>query len=206
MRAKIVVQPTEADEPVTVTEARAHCEAPLYGDSAIDDADDAKFLGWIQAARQHAEVFTGLSLARKTYMVALDEFDEDIVLPWAPVLSVTALTYATPASSGVSSGEYELVQGVDFVLDDFSQPARLVPVSTWPSVLAATNRIQITYEAGYGGDEDQEAVPPAVKQAILLTIGHLYANRESTTAKAMAELPLGIDDLLRPFRISLGYA
>lgn len=208
MRARLVTAPLTADEPITVDQAREHCEAPRSGDIALDAADDAKFLRWIKAARAHAESFTGCKFAACTLEVALDAFDADdpvIELPWAPVLAVTSFTYGTPASSD-SSDAYSLVLGTDFYLDTFSQPARVVPVSTWPQVTASTNLIRIQYTAGYGNGEDQDDVPDDVLSAIYLTVGHLFANREAATERAMADLPYGIDALLRPHRILLGMA
>lgn len=44
-------------------------------------------------------------------------------------------------------------------------------------------------------------VTPSVRNAILLTLGHLHANREEVVVGAPAsELPRGARDLLRPFR------
>ncbi len=42
----------------------------------------------------------------------------------------------------------------------------------------------------------------SVLAAVRLTLGHLYANRESVaTGVTVAELPLGVADLLRPYRL-----
>jgi hypothetical protein len=43
-----------------------------------------------------------------------------------------------------------------------------------------------------------------IRAAILLTIGHLFANREDSTDKQLQELPQGCKWLLQPFRIGLG--
>jgi len=43
---------------------------------------------------------------------------------------------------------------------------------------------------------------PSILAAVRLTLGHLYANRESVvTGVSVAELPLGVTDLLRPYRL-----
>ncbi|ANN66466.1 head-tail connector protein [Bordetella bronchialis] len=42
----------------------------------------------------------------------------------------------------------------------------------------------------------------SILAAVRLTLGHLYANRESVaTGVTVAELPLGVADLLRPYRL-----
>lgn len=63
----------------------------------------------------------------------------------------------------------------------------------------------------YGPDERPGTAPrsptvifPTFRSAVLLTLGHLYRNRESTTAERIVELPLGVHALLWPHRKSLG--
>ena len=46
----------------------------------------------------------------------------------------------------------------------------------------------------------------AIKAAILLTLGHLYANREDVVAgQAVTQIPMGARSLLRPHRIVNGF-
>ncbi|MEC5213313.1 hypothetical protein RCH06_001859 [Polaromonas sp. CG_9.5] len=52
---------------------------------------------------------------------------------------------------------------------------------------------------------DPMVVNDMIKAAVLLTLGHLYANRESVnTGSTATELPRGVDDLLQPFRVGMG--
>lgn len=57
-------------------------------------------------------------------------------------------------------------------------------------------------------DEAPEALPmivnAAVRAAILLILGHLYANREDVVATAVNKLPMGAYSLLYPHRVGLG--
>ena len=66
----------------------------------------------------------------------------------------------------------------------------------WPETLDAANVVRVVYVAG-------AATPPAtVKAAMLLTIGHLYENRESVVIGQTAiELPLGVKALLDTVRV-----
>lgn len=59
--------------------------------------------------------------------------------------------------------------------------------------------------AGTAGD-DPMVVNDSVKAAIMLLVGHLYNNRESTVeAKIeMMELPMGVSYLLTPYRVGMG--
>lgn len=52
-----------------------------------------------------------------------------------------------------------------------------------------------------GGDEHALVLNDGITAAMLLLIGHLYENREAVTVgEAAAELPLGVDALLIPYR------
>lgn len=52
--------------------------------------------------------------------------------------------------------------------------------------------------------EDPIVVNAAIQAAILLTAGHLYRNREATTAEPVRDLPQGVHQLLWPHRVGLG--
>lgn len=53
-------------------------------------------------------------------------------------------------------------------------------------------------------DETALVAPFKFKQAVLLTLGHLYRNREATTTERLIALPLGVQSLLWPMRARLG--
>lgn len=40
----------------------------------------------------------------------------------------------------------------------------------------------------------------AITSAVLLTIGHLYINREGVVDRALVEMPMGVQHLLQPFK------
>ncbi|SEC69162.1 head-tail connector protein [Rhodobacter sp. 24-YEA-8] len=70
--------------------------------------------------------------------------------------------------------------------------ARINPVGDWPE----TDSASITFTAGYS------ITPDPIRAAILLRVGHLYANRESVViGESVAGLPLGEDDLIRNYRV-----
>lgn len=223
MRPKVIFAPETDQEPVTVEEARRHCEADVYDDSDVDPPDDAMFEIWIGAAREYCEGYLGLSLATQTLEIALNEFPRretnyawcngvtfrsdgrtPIALPFGPVRQV--LFVAWGQDSGVGSEEGELTNE-QFVLDTYKSPAQIVPMVSWPYVVNSTNGIRIRYLAGYGVDsEGGEALPKSIKAAILLMIGHLYANREASTEAALATLPLGVEALLKLHQVRAGFA
>lgn len=197
---KLRVLSEAADEPITLEEARAHLEAQAYGDADVDLLDDTMILGWLKAAMEYAEQFTGLSFIQRDYEGALDEFPaEYIEIPVGPVLYVDSVTTGQATVSSSDDAE------VSFVFDEFSVPARIYPLTSWPSVTATVNGVRVRFTAGYGGS-DGDALPWSVRAAILLLLGHLYANRETNTEKALADVPMGTDALLRQHRVRLGMA
>ena len=212
-------------EPITLEEARAHLEAQAYEDSDVDPIDDAMIEGWISAAREFCEDFTGLTFATKTLEIAIDRWptvaldgSTQVELPGGPVREIIEIMISTSADytsddvdSDVAAGEDVYADGQVnpdlYLLDTHRQPPRITPVTSWPVVTEATNAIRIRYLAGYGVDSDGgEALPKVMRAALLLVLGHLYANRESTTDKVLQEVPMGVTSLLRPRRVRLGMA
>lgn len=57
---------------------------------------------------------------------------------------------------------------------------------------------------GTSGD-DPVVVNPSITAACLLITGHLYANREDVvTGVSVAQLPMGSQSLLMPYRVNMG--
>jgi uncharacterized phiE125 gp8 family phage protein len=215
--AKVIAPPTV--EPVTIEEARAHLEAQRYGDTSVDDADDAMIMAWVGAARAHCEEFLALSLAPTELEIALDAWPQAtgiagvaIELPRGPVREVLYITAGDPTSS--SDNELD---PADYVLDTFGILPRVLPVGSWPgtpTVPGGVGAIRVRYAAGYASPDEPSSsdanpplpLPPAIRAAILLMLGHLYETREAVNADGMTTVPLGVDALLRPLRVRLGMA
>jgi uncharacterized phiE125 gp8 family phage protein len=194
---------SEGDECIGIDECRAHLEAQAYGDTDIDTLDDTMILGWLKAAREWAEQFTGLAFIEREYEGALDEFPADVdyvEIPIGPVISVTSITTGRATSSESDDAE------VGFVFDDFSAPARLYPETSWPTVTSAVNGVRVLFTAGYGVSTDAPVLPWTVRAGILLILGHLYATRETNTEKALSDVPMGAEAMLRQSRVRLGMA
>lgn len=208
MGIKIVTQPIA--EPLTLEECYAHLRiVPDEESSDLTHPDDSLILAQIGAARQFAEDFTGLSIAVKTYELALDAFPEDeIKLPHPPLVEIESVRYVDPDEV------VQTVPSVQYVIDTYQTaqgagwlfPAKGVE---WPATDDVVNAVKIRYRAGYavdGDGSDVEPLPYTVKAALLLIVGHLYEHREEATEKALAEIPLGAKALLRPLRVRFGMA
>ncbi len=223
-RTPIVIEMTGA-EPVTVEEARAHLEAQPYEDSDVDPTDDAMIEAWISAARERCEAFTGLSFATRVLEIALDSFPTTtadgttaIELPGGPVREIVQVM-TPPTDDAYSSDDVDSDSLADlavwadgqvnpdqYVLDNYRRPAQVKPVTSWPSITAATNAVKVRYLAGYGVDSDGgEALPKMLRAAVLLVLTDLYENRGAGPTDG-GTLPPRIEALLRPHRVRLGMA
>lgn len=225
MRPKII--DAEAGEPITLAECRTHLNIYPYevdSDGVRTHPDDAMILAMLEAARVSCEDFTGRAITRKTYEIALDNFpfsnpqyvpsslidaatssrNGAIELPMPPLVSVVSVMVGDTSDALMTTDEY--------LVDDYSQPAKLYPPTGtyWPSIASAKNQIKVRYIAGYGVDSDGNIpLPAAIRHAILLALGSMYANREDVAELlrgGFATLPNGVESLLRPYRVKLGMA
>jgi uncharacterized phiE125 gp8 family phage protein len=112
-----------------------------------------------------------------------------------------------------SSIDEELIETVidpaTYVVDSWVEPCVIAAVSTWPTLTPRAGQVRIRYVAGYTlpGDSPQEyPLPYSLRAAILLVLGHMYENRENTTALDLETLPLGAHQLMDPYRLRLGMA
>jgi hypothetical protein len=94
------------------------------------------------------------------------------------------------------------MSGADYLWDIKSEPGRLCLGygKSWPSTtLRPHNGICVTFIAGYGA---AAAVPKAVRQAMLLLIGHWYEHRESVNiGNITTEIPMTVESLLWMTRV-----
>jgi uncharacterized phiE125 gp8 family phage protein len=89
------------------------------------------------------------------------------------------------------------IDAANYTLDDYGMVHRLVPAYgyTWPTVQATINAVKVRYVAGTA------ALPGALRSALLLIVGHWYANREAGTKADVSNLPLGVVDLLNTQKV-----
>lgn len=192
MAVKVLTPP--AIEPVTLEQAKTHCRIDT-------DDEDPLIEGLIQAAREHCETFQNRAYCEQTLELWLDKFPAvgQIRLPRPPLLSVESVKYYD-----VDDEEFEFSPSEYFV-DTKNEPGWVVLNygASWPTeTLRPANGICVTFVAGYetsGGSDETNMVPQAVKQAMLLLIGHWYENREAAGPN-LNEIPKGVDALLWPNR------
>lgn len=141
----------------------------------VDGADEDALIGlYINAAEQAAVK----ALDRGVYV-------DDTALQTAMAAAPAALTTATAAYTAA-------VTAADAMTDSTEQAAALQVAET------AYMRALVAYRQAFDGI----LVNDQIKAAVLLTVGHLYANREDVVVGAsVAALPNGADYLLQPFKV-----
>lgn len=186
MSLKIITAPTT--EPITLAEVKAHMRVS-------HDAEDALILSLITSVRDLCEHETGRALLSQTWQQTYDDFSRKIELRKLPVVSVTALKYtdADGIEQTLSSDSYILHNNSD----DRSAEIALATGYQWPETYDGINGVRIEYVCGYA---NADKVPAALRQWMLLQIGHWYKNRESVADWQTSKLDF-VDNLLNPFRV-----
>jgi len=169
-------------EPVTLSEAKAHCRVDI-------EADDALIAGYITAARELCEDYLDRSLVTQQYVMRLDQFPPEIEIPRPPMAASGTATSVTVTYTLNDTGATSTLDPSRYRVDRDSTPGAIRNLygGTWPSNRDDQNSISVTWWAGYG---NSESVPQRVKNAILMTVLALYENRGD------AQLPPGAKALL----------
>jgi uncharacterized phiE125 gp8 family phage protein len=171
-------------EPLSTYEAKQHMR--------IDHTDeDGLIYGWCRAAREYVEMFTGRLCGVQTWKAYADSFyASDLILPGAPLVSVTSVVYRT-------NGANATVSAATYVADTIAEPGRIVLASgySWPSPDTYPNAVCVTYQAGYSD------TPDALKAAMKLIVSNWNENREATiSGTIIAEVPMAVKELLWAWR------
>lgn len=180
---------------VTLDEAKEHLNVTFADHNLLIER-------FIKAATNHVERWLGMAILAQTWDYYFDVFPEAdgyIQIPMPPLISVTE--FVSPVST---DSPEEPFTGYD--LDYSHSPARIYLPTTgsWPTVDGLINAGRIRFRAGY---EDVEDIPSDIICGILLTLGNLYANRETVVIGSSAtEIPWGAKDLLRQHRIDTSLA
>jgi len=185
MKYEVSTAPTA--EPVSLADAKMHLRT-ITGDTSEDSAIITPL---IQAAREYCENITGRALAAQT-VKAYPESWGLWRLPRPPIVSIASIKHYDEdnAEHALASADYQL-----------DTADGLVYILTPPGAsLRALNPIVIEYTCGYATGN---AIPMAIRQAMLLLIGHWYMNREAvaTGAVTTVEVDMATRALLRQYKV-----
>ena len=219
MALRRITKPSE--NPVSRDEAKLHLRV-------TDDNEDTLIDGLILASTNEIEKILRRALISQQWRLSLDRFPSStlhreaslqqkqrerrrpghfstgfnegrtLILDWPETISVDIVEYTDP------DGNLQTLSATKYDVDNENEPGRLVLKSTetWPDTEIIPNAVKVEYTAGYGASSVD--VPQAIKQAILLTIGHNFENRESVLVApglVVAEVPRSVDWILQPYRV-----
>lgn len=166
-------------------------EAKLYLKVDTND-DDTLILSLISVVEQTIEKYIGRNLLISEFQYALDEAEDEIVVPFSPLQEITKIEVIADDGtvSEVDSGIYEIDRGQDQM-----GRIRLRPGYFWPDHRGFASFV-IRGKAGYG--MDASAVPAALKTAILIALAILYENRGQVESEKLLD---SISALCWPYRV-----
>lgn len=178
------------NEPVSLAEAKAYLR--------VDNTDEDTLIGTlITAARQWVESYLDRALILRQLVLRLDTFPVEIELPQPP-LSTFGMYTAVSVTYTLETGTTATLSSSEYRIDRTSTPGVLRQnySGSWPGHLNDYNSIAVTYWAGYGNDEGD--IPPAIKNAILLMIGHLFENRTAVMTNTNTKpIEFALESLLK---------
>lgn len=161
-------------------------------------ADDTLIDSLIKAATQSCQIFTNRYFLDTTVTQYSDNWFEFYRLYKSPVISITHVKYYD------TNDTLQTLASSNYILDNISQPARIgISVDgTLPNLADRINAVEVKYSVGYG--ELSSDVPEGIKQAVLITIGNWYENRQTViTGRTATELPLSSQYLLEQYKIQV---
>ena len=155
----VVVTPP-ATEPVTIHEAKRHCEI-----ASTNTDHDVLLFSHIVAAREQWERDTGMALISRTMRLVMPEIYDTLQFAERPVTAITSIRYyPLDTIQTLSSSIYQL--------DTSTSTLRLGYNQVWPSWADRWDAWEINYTAG--SHTDSTTVPAIAKQAMLLYVGYLF--------------------------------
>ncbi len=185
----LVVTSGAAEEPVTVSEAKAHLR--LDG-----SAEDILVASLILTSRLHIEAALGLALIAQGWRLTLDQWPEngEVRFPLRPIRSIAQVTVKT------SEGAITVIPPESYLLDgEGLRPCLLSRNGRWQAPGVPANGIEIEFIAGIG--EAADGIPQPIRHAVLLLVAHWYEHRDPLEiGSTAAAIPAAVSDLLKPYR------
>lgn len=190
MKKSLVTAPTGT--PISLAEAKIHL--------IVEHSDDDTLISaYISQAVEFVEQYTGLFLMPQTWRYHFDcIIGDELEIEAYNVLTVESVSHKQASGITIDLLTEVGVLGV-YYIDKNSKPFRISPIDSWPEMYSeGYNNFSVELISGY---TDAASVPNGIKTALYLMVGHLYRNRESTTAVQMKTLPLGVYDFINKYRV-----
>ncbi len=179
--------------PVSLTEAKSHLKIDT-------SADDTYITSIIKAATQLSEEYTNRFFIATLIKQTCSDFAELETLFKSPL----NLAFSTPVVQYYDSdNNFQTLSTNDYIVINQYEPSQiqLVDGKSFPTITKRNDAVIARYTVGYGTASD---VPEIIKQAILLTIGNFYQNRNSVVIGRIAtELPMNVKWLLDTYKVQI---
>lgn len=179
-------------EPITVDQAREH----LRIEDSVFDVEIPLVEALIAAARDYCESYCNRAWASASWLILVDSIPNygRICMPDPGTTDVTAISYLD------SQDAEQVIDASDYSYDDVRQ--LLIPESSWPS---DAEYVAITYTAGPDHSASPAPIiPKSLISAIKLRLTDLYENRSAMEAGTIISKNPAIEELLNPYRVSMG--
>jgi len=154
----------------------------------IDYADDdAQLIRLREAAWNHIERRTQLSLSVRNHSVFLSSW-EDSLLPVHPYAGIVAINYTdatTLSNASLAAADYWI---------DTTEPMPRVRFINKPAI-APNTAIEVRYSAGF------VELPGELTQAIISLVGAWYSNPEALQPTGMTSVPLSLEYIIDSFSV-----
>lgn len=159
MQLSLVTPPSE--QPVSLNEAKRQC-------AVLDDTHDLLLSGYIAAATEYAEGYTGARFMTQTVRLTFESFPK--FLPIYPVQNIDSIIYDD------ENGNEQTMSSDDYYSSLDGSLPRIASVNGWPTISdVKPGPVRITVRVGF------TSIPAQLKTAILVMVKEMYANRGETT-------------------------
>ena len=177
--------------PVSLTEAKSHLKVDT-------SADDTYIESIIKAATQLSEEYTNRFFIDTVIEQYASSFAELQTLFKSKVNDVQYVKYYDSDETLQTLADTEY----DKMLSYEPSQIQLADGKSFPSITKRNDAVICRYTVGYGSSASD--VPEIIKQAILLTIGNFYQNRNSVVIGRIAtELPQNVKWLLDTYKVQI---
>jgi uncharacterized phiE125 gp8 family phage protein len=184
-----------AIQPVTRAEVKAQLDVSYSEKDAMID-------GLIAAATSRYDGpagILGICLVEQTWRQDFDTFDDVLLLPIGPVISITSVKYDD------ENGDEQTVdpEGYSLLSDERGHYVQFVSGFSAPSI-SGEPAVRVTFKAGYanaGSDPNiTSTVPDGIKQMMFMLIRHWFDNPSGVTVGvSVAVTPLAVRSLEEQF-------
>ena len=166
--------------------------AKVRNDHRIDEPDDDdNILLLIQGAREAFERETNRQLITATYDYYIDDWEDEIEIPYPPLQSITSVKYYETLSTDVYETDTTVAPGLI--------RRKHWDNESWPSHQSREKAITIRFVCGYGDADD---VPAEARNAMNMLIGHWNENKEAFLVGNYArEIPRGFKSAVNGLKV-----